>query len=206
MRLHGEDKGTMCRGLKKGSQPEDRHQRGRWCQKGRPRWGFVLCPRSIRNSREGLFCEVTGFDFHYRKFMLAAVCRMGWRRQVSTQWEVLEACWIAQKGDYGNINLVAFKVESAWIRDTQRMKLTALGNWLHMWNQRKGDVKGLQNKTTNGRSPPCVLIITTLSTAGENHTTGQINSKSMTAPHPGSQDYSLILQVLSNYFASLLPT
>jgi len=35
----------MCRGLKKGSQPEDRHQRGRWWQKGRPRWGFA--PRAF---------------------------------------------------------------------------------------------------------------------------------------------------------------
>lgn len=204
MRLHGEDKGTMCRGFKKGSQPEDRHQRGKWCQKGRPRWGFVLCPKSIRNSR-GLFYEVTGFDFHYRKFMLAVVCRMDWRRQVSTQWEVSEACWIAHKGDYGNINLMAFKVESAWIRDTQRMKLTAPGNRIYVWNQRK-DVKGLQNKTTNEWSLSCVVVITTWSTAGENHTTGQINNKSMTALHPGSQDYSLILQILSNYFAPLLPT
>lgn len=90
-------------------------------------------------------------------------------------------------------------------RDTQRMNLIALGNWLYMGNQRKGDVKGLQNKTTNERPPPCVLIITTWSTV-ENHTTGQINNKFMTAPHLSSQDYSLILQVLSNYFAPALPT
>lgn len=125
-----------------------------------------------------------------------------WIEEGKFQWEVSKACWIAQKGDYG----MAFKVESIWIRDTQRMNLTALGNWLYMGNQRKGDVKGLQNKTTNEQPPPCVLIITTWSTVEENHTTGQINNKFMTAPHLSSQDYSLILQVLSNYFAPALPT